>query len=169
MTVCAIDYNSTCKKTRKACADELEGPDLCLPVHADIKALIGDIDDPRPGVDIDPLSRLLYLRCNTHFIEHEVMRSNQCTVTKCKQRFRTEGMLLNHMEEAHGKILCKLCVEHRPLFINEHQTFSNQKQLRHHTLQDPNKGSGEINSVVIQSVDFARSTFLMPMNFISTW
>jgi hypothetical protein len=88
-----------------------------------------------PGVNIDPVTRMLYVDCPKHYKEMEIKRSFTCPIKKCASnvsaRFATQSALAKHLSKEHQLYICHLCLDNRPLFISEHKLM-NDAQLKKH-------------------------------------
>mmetsp|Transcript_33816 Transcript_33816/g.32269 ORF Transcript_33816/g.32269 Transcript_33816/m.32269 type:complete len:1231 (+) Transcript_33816:59-3751(+) len=93
---------------------------------------ISDIDSPAPGLDIDHRAAMIYADCRKHYVEMDNLRSIVCPLKKCHERFPTDENLMKHLSAAHpGHVLCKLCLQHRPLFIAEQSLMTIGELKRH--------------------------------------
>jgi hypothetical protein len=123
--------------------------DVVLPTWESLREVIGsggavDVDETLPGVDNDPSGRLKYVRCTAHFQQHTLLRSStSCFVPKCKDRFRTEAKLLQHLEQQHSTYLCHICVEGRPFFLTEHRIMKSAKEVKKHVCEDPTSSKSD--------------------------
>lgn len=92
--------------------------------------------DCYPGFDADVLTKMLFFKCNNHFRLMQDKRSPICPMKDCKQRFQSIHLLIAHMKNSKDSMhkslqFCSLCVEHRPLFIDEQELY-NEKDLKSH-------------------------------------
>jgi hypothetical protein len=93
---------------------------------------ISDIDSPAPGLDIDHRAAMIYADCRKHYVEMDNLRSIVCPLKKCNERFPTDENLMKHLSTVHpGHVLCKLCLQHRPLFTSEQNMMTIGELKRH--------------------------------------
>jgi hypothetical protein len=93
---------------------------------------LSDLDSPAPGLDIDHRAGMIYADCRKHYVEMDNLRSIVCPLKKCNERFPTDENLIKHLSAVHpGHVLCKLCLQHRPLFISE-QNLMTIGELKKH-------------------------------------
>lgn len=93
---------------------------------------LSDLDSPAPGLDIDHRAGMIYADCRKHYVEMDNLRSIVCPLKKCNERFPTDKNLIKHLSAVHpGHVLCKLCLQHRPLFISE-QNLMTIGELKKH-------------------------------------
>lgn len=85
-----------------------------------------------PDVQVDQEHQMLYYKCASHYKEMDMKKSLHCPLPQCRLRCSSVPQLCQHVTtQHHGQVLCKLCVENRPLFSSELQVFS-KKDLKEH-------------------------------------
>lgn len=85
---------------------------------------------------------MLFIDCAEHFFYMKDVMSYRCPHASCAwstQRFTCLETVMKHLHSKHQMYLCKLCYEHRSLFISEHTLYS-AKDLQKHM-----KATGAIN------------------------
>lgn len=108
---------------------------LPFPWPQDLSRL--DLIDVRiPGCMIDVENKLIYVNCPAYFTYMEHLKALHCPIRQCAVGgFRNIAALLGHLTKDHsGSSMCKLCLEHRPLFISEHEVFASNHKLKQHML-----------------------------------
>ena len=86
---------------------------------------------PAPGLRSDESMGMVFVNCDEHFLELDTMRSITCPMPGCHLRFGSITALQSHTPKAHHKKLCRLCIKHRPLFISEHNLYTDDELDRH--------------------------------------
>ncbi|RYH31149.1 hypothetical protein EON65_03285 [archaeon] len=128
----------------------------CIPCHwaIDLSTVdLMDINHPSVSVDLD--NKLIYYQCAGVYQYNENLKSLHCPVRSCTYnqqaesaeqdantamlarqgitRFRSMKHLLQHLQRDHQNMsMCTLCLEHRPLFISEHEVFFNAHKYKQH-------------------------------------
>ncbi|KAL0089717.1 C2H2-type zinc finger transcription factor [Phycomyces blakesleeanus] len=67
----------------------------------------------------------------TMYKDTMVLLDYNCPEPTCSQKFNDYPQLKQHVQSAHGRMLCDLCVEHKKIFPHEHVLYTSA-QLGHH-------------------------------------
>ena len=79
-------------------------------------------------------TNMLFIDCSDHFQQLRDLMSFHCPHTSCQgqsQRFTSIETTMRHLQTKHQLFLCKLCYQHRSLFLSEHVLYS-AKELKKH-------------------------------------
>ena len=93
------------------------------------------------GILLDE-TNMLFIDCADHFFHMKDMMSYHCPHPSCAvstHRFTNLDAVLKHLQSKHQAYLCKLCYNHRSLFLSEHTLYS-AKELKKHM-----KATGNVN------------------------
>ena len=85
--------------------------------------------------NFDTVLGLYFIDCPAHRREISDMWRLRCPILNCGVVFSSEKQLKKHVSTEHTLNFCNLCLEHRPLFIQEHQLYSKEDLKRH--LREP--------------------------------
>jgi len=81
------------------------------------------------GVIYDDSLHAHFVLCGSHHATLSALTAVHCSM--CKERFRDVAHLRVHLRKAHRRVLCSLCVEHRPVFIGEQHLYTDAELRRH--------------------------------------
>lgn len=94
---------------------------------------IDDVDSRMPGMEVDHSTNMVYHQAKDHYKELLAMRSFKCPINTCNYIVKSSNTLIKHFEKEHHSMrLCMLCLEHRPIFIQEQEIFPSENQLKKH-------------------------------------
>ena len=86
---------------------------------------------PAPGLICDESMGMIFVDCVSHYHTLDVMRSFICPIPDCSLRFAGISKLQKHLSDVHGRQMCTLCVEHRPIFVSEHRLYDSKQLIDH--------------------------------------
>lgn len=100
---------------------------------------LADLNDifngaPTSGSQVDLENKMIYYHCKQHFIDMMNKKSLHCPFLECAQvkvHMPNYKTLLQHLNSVHKLTMCSLCLENRPLFIDEHQVMTKTQLSAH--------------------------------------
>ena len=105
-------------------------------------------DSAAGGITLEE-AKILFLDCKAHYETIKDLISFHCPHTSCANkvhRFNSIDALNQHLQCKHQRVLCKLCVTHRALFISEQTLFTSKELQRHIQSTDISPSSSSSSS-----------------------